>query len=211
MRAEALRSETEKMQWMSEMRAQMTAEKATPKASVVETAETMETEVQPETLSLDLKEDDLVTSVKAICKEFSLTPEGQKAKVTFRPLVDELMVEYDHEQLKHALDILLGNSVRFSPGNCQITVNIGRSGKDKAVIQIADNGIGIRDEFKAKAFEPMLGSEGIGLDKVKDIVVAHGGTIRLEDNPGGGTIFIITLSTQPEIEIEEAVMMDDEE
>ena len=104
----------------------------------------------------------------------------------------------------------MGNSVRFSPGNCQINVNLGRVGKDKAVIQVADNGIGIRDEFKATAFEPMVGSEGIGLDRVKDIVVAHGGTIRLEDNPGGGTVFVITLPVEAEVEVEEAVLMDDE-
>ncbi|MBQ4386390.1 MAG: hypothetical protein II822_02095 [Prevotella sp.] len=55
----------------------------------------------------------------------------------------------------------------------------------------------------------MLHAEGIGLDRVKDIVVAHGGTIRLEDNPGGGTIFDITLPAEPEIEVEEAVMVDD--
>ena len=48
-------------------------------------------------------------------------------------------------------------------------------------------------------------------DKVKDIVVAHGGTIRLEDNPGGGTIFIIALPANPLEVIEEAVLMDDDE
>ena len=48
-------------------------------------------------------------------------------------------------------------------------------------------------------------------DKVKDIVVAHGGTIRLQDNPGGGTIFIISLPVQPEVVIEDAVMMEDNE
>jgi signal transduction histidine kinase len=56
----------------------------------------------------------------------------------------------------------------------------------------------------------MIGNEGIGLDKVKDIVVAHEGTIRLEDNPGGGTVIVITLPIEPEVEIEEAVLMDEE-
>jgi signal transduction histidine kinase len=64
---------------------------------------------------------------------------------------------------------------------------------------LADNSIGIKDEFKATAFEPMLGSEGIGLDIVKNIIVAHGGSIRLEDNPGGGTIFFISLPVYPEV------------
>ena len=77
-----------------------------------------------------------------------------------------------------------------------------------AQIQVADNGIGIKDEYKEHAFDPMVNDGGIGLDRVKAIVEAHGGTISLADNPGGGTIFYITLPAQPEVE--EAVIMDDE-
>jgi signal transduction histidine kinase len=72
---------------------------------------------------------------------------------------------------------------------------------------VADNGIGIKDEFKEHAFDPMVNNEGIGLDRVKAVVDAHEGTIRIQDNPGGGTIFIIVLP--PAEEIEEAVLLDD--
>jgi len=202
--AESLRRETEKQHWMSEMRAQMAREKSA--FGVPDPV----SEEQHEKLLLNLKEEDLVSTIKSICKTFSATEEGQKAKLSCRSLEKELMVKIDHEQLAVAMNILLGNSVRFSPGNCQITVNLGKGDNNHAVIQVADNGIGIRDEFKATAFEPMVGSEGIGLDKVKEIIVAHEGTIRLEDNPGGGTVIVMTLPMEPEIEIEEAVMMDEE-
>jgi signal transduction histidine kinase len=78
-----------------------------------------------------------------------------------------------------------------------------------AQIQVADNGIGIKDEYKEHAFDPMVNGEGIGLDRVKSIVDAHKGTIRIEDNPGGGTIFFITLPAQPEIEVVEAEVVND--
>jgi signal transduction histidine kinase len=74
-------------------------------------------------------------------------------------------------------------------------------------IQVADNGIGIKDEFKEHAFDPMVNDEGIRLDRVKAIIEAHEGTIAIQDNPGGGTIFVITLP--PAEEIEEAVLLDD--
>ena len=202
--AENLRRETEKQHWMSEMRVQMAKEKSA--FGVPDPV----SEEQHEKLVLNRKEEDLVSTIKSICKTFSATEEGQKAKLSCRSLEKELMVKIDHEQLAVAMNILLGNSVRFSPGNCQITVNLGKGDNNHAVIQVADNGIGIRDEFKATAFEPMVGSEGIGLDKVKEIIVAHEGTIRLEDNPGGGTVIVMTLPMEPEIEIEEAVMMDEE-
>ena len=53
----------------------------------------------------------------------------------------------------------------------------------------------------------MVNGDGIGLDRVKAIIDAHDGAIRIEDNPGGGTIFIITLP--PAEVIEEAVLLDD--
>ena len=82
------------------------------------------------------------------------------------------------------------------------------TGRRRAIIQVADNSIGIKDEFKATAFDPVLEGEGIGLDKVKNIVVAHGGSVRLEDNPGGGTIFFISLPAHPEVEVVEAEVIE---
>ena len=204
MDVETLRRETEKQHWMSEMRQEMA------RKNVHEGSGDAIEEPQREQVVLNRKEEDLVVAIKGICKAFAATKEGQKAKITCRSLANELKAQIDHEQLTTALNILLHNSVRFSPGNCQITVNLGKSDQRHAVIQVGDNGIGINDEYKATVFEPMIGNEGIGLDKVKDIVVAHEGTIRLEDNPGGGTVIVITLPIEPEVEIEEAVLMDEE-
>ena len=209
MAAETLRRETEKRQWMNEMRMQLAAERAAAQQGGGRQAEP-EPVAEHKVIVLHCESRDLVTTVGNICKEFSVTPEGLKAKVSFVSLVKELPVSIDRGQLAEALNILLGNSVKFSPGNCRITVNVGRGGDSAAVIQVADNGIGIRDEYKATAFAPILSGDGIGLDHVHDIVVAHGGTIRLADNPGGGTVFTITLPAEPDIQVEEAVMLDDD-
>jgi signal transduction histidine kinase len=87
-------------------------------------------------------------------------------------------------------------------------VGLARTKDDKAQIQVADNGIGIKDEYKEHAFDPIVNGEGVGLDRVKEIIEAHGGTIHLEDNPGGGAIFVITLPMAIE-EIEEAEIIED--
>ena len=224
LRAEALRHEVEKQQWMSEVRMQIAMEGIKKKGNVNDNDNDNDNvnddgnddgnstpDSRPSTLQLTKADVDLVALLNKTCKNFSVSPEGLNAEVTCRSMVEQLEASIDKEQLVKALNILLSNSVKFSAGDCQINVNIGRVGADKAVIQVADNGIGIRDEYKAGAFEPVLGGEGIGLDKVKNIVVAHGGSIRLEDNPGGGTIFTITLPARKEIVVEDAVMLDDEE
>ena len=185
--AEQLRHETEKKQWMSELRRQMEAESGqggtTPDA---------EDEIER---PLQLEPENLTEVMSAVCKEFATSDEGLRAKLTFRSMDDTLLVDIDREQISEAIRILLSNSVKFTPNDCQISVNLGRTDSGEAMIQVGDNGIGIRDEYKASAFEPVYGGEGIGLDRVRDIVVAHGGTIRLEDNPGGGTLFVITIKT----------------
>ena len=52
--------------------------------------------------------------------------------------------------------------------------------------------IGVAEVHPWHAFDRVVDGEGIGLDRVRDIVVAHGGTIRLADNPGGGTTLYYT-------------------
>ena len=52
-------------------------------------------------------------------------------------------------------------------------------------------------------------AENLGLDKVKQIVDAHHGTIKADDNPGGGTVFTISLPIE-DADIEEAVIIEDE-
>ena len=106
------------------------------------------------------------------------------------------------------MQILCNNSVNFAHDDSLISIGLVRQQDGRIQIQVADNGIGIKDEFKEHAFDPMVNSDGIKLDRVKEIVDAHEGTIRIEDNPGGGTIIFITLP--PAEEIEEAVLLDDE-
>ena len=84
---------------------------------------------------------------------------------------------------------------------------------DRVALLVADNGIGIPEESRAHMFEPYIGDgdddKGIGLDVVKQIVDAHHGTIKADDNPGGGTVFTITLPVE-DPDIEEAVIVEDE-
>ena len=128
--------------------------------------------------------------------------------MNFLSSVDQLNVNLDEERLKEVFDTLWRNAAMFTPGDLIISVGVARTQDDKAQIQVADNGIGIKDEYKEHAFDPIVNGEGVGLDRVKDIIEAHGGTITVEDNPGGGAIFVITLPMAIE-EIEEAEIIED--
>ena len=84
--------------------------------------------------------------------------------------------------------------------------------QDKAVLRVADSGLGIPDEVKPYLFEEIIGDDDTpNLHKVFDIVEAHHGTIRAEENKGGGTLFVIELPCAEDVEVEEAVLMEDHE
>ena len=202
MEAETLRREQEKKQWMGQMRMQMAAEQQTTEQPSVEP----HTEAPKPRPQVVRQTTDIVSLLRQICDDFQHSV-GNKAKVSFVATVKELDVDIAKNEFMEAIDILLGNSVRFSPGDCRISVGVAHTSTGKAQIQVADNGIGIRDEYKEHAFDHIPGNEEMGLATVKDIVEAHDGDIRLEDNPGGGSIFYITMPVAEEIE--EAIVMEE--
>jgi signal transduction histidine kinase len=72
------------------------------------------------------------------------------------------------------------------------------------VFSIADNGIGIPDEYRKKIFQvfqhvhPSRGKgEGMGLAIVRRIIERHGGRIWFESAPNVGTTFFFTLAAAP--------------
>ena len=200
MKVETMRRELEQQQWMNEMRMKIATEQVNKQPSEG---------AKQETVKLNLTTEDLVVFIRAICEHYESPIPDKKVKVCFLSAVDQLTADFDEAKLKEILEILFRNSINFTPYDPLISVGVARIQNDMAQIQVADNGIGIKDEYKEHAFDSMVNGEGIGLDRVKSIVDAHKGTIRIEDNPGGGTIFFITLPAQPEIEVVEAEVVND--
>ena len=200
MKVEMMRRELEQQQWMNEMRMKMATEQANKQRS---------DGTAKDTVKLNLTTEDLVVFIRALCEHYESPIPDKKVKVSFLSAVEQLTADFDEAKLKEILEILFRNSINFTPYDPLISVGVARIQNDMAQIQVADNGIGIKDEYKEHAFDPMVNGEGIGLDRVKSIVDAHKGTIRIEDNPGGGTIFFITLPAQPEIEVVEAEVVND--
>ena len=78
-----------------------------------------------------------------------------------------------------------------------------RRGEDRIEIRIKDNGMGIPPEVADKIFNPFFTTKptdrgtGLGLAISSDIIRQHGGTIRVESEPGRSTEMIIGLPLQP--------------
>jgi hypothetical protein len=207
MERERLRMEMMKKQWMNEMKAQLANSAA---------QEQPQQPVQPqqpewESGSLNLQPGDLQEFMKEQCAQFK-APEGKRLKFTFFPLASDLVIPFDHDMLGQAIQILLNNSVMFSPSNCHIKVFVDKT-PNRGTIRISDNGIGLPEGAKEHMFDPVVSDDdsGVCLYIVKDIVAAHGGTVTGDDNPGGGSVYTITIPLEQDEEVEEAVLMDDED
>jgi PAS domain S-box-containing protein len=117
----------------------------------------------------------------------------------------------DEELIGRLFSNLLDNAVKFlapdRPGRIHVS---GDRAKEQAVYRVQDNGIGIEDGHMANVFklfhqlDPSRKGFGLGLSIVNRIVEKHGGTIRLESQPGRGSTFIVSLpGAQEQLEIPE--------
>ena len=163
-----------------------------------------------EKIELHRTESDIIAFLKDICDNFK-APEDKKMKISFNSPLESIPMSFDEQQIRKAVNILLDNSVRFTLSSCKVQMTVLKPSDNRVALLLADNGIGIPEESKPTMFEPYIGAdsddEGIGLDVVKQIVDAHHGTIKAEDNPGGGTVFTISLPVE-DPEIEEATIIE---
>jgi two-component system sensor histidine kinase KdpD len=107
-------------------------------------------------------------------------------------------VPMDVMQVDQALTNILENAAKFSPPGSRILVQAARW-EDTVQVRVADRGPGIPLEERASAFEPFTRGDregsatGLGLAIAHAVVTAHGGTIRIEEAPGGGTAVVFRL------------------
>ncbi len=115
---------------------------------------------------------------------------------------DDTELEIDIRLVRSALGNLVRNAVKYSrPGS---TVEIrGSIANERAVIEIEDGCGGLAPGMVEKAFAPFVrfdtgeGGFGLGLAIAKQAVDAHGGSIRVQNLPAKGCIFVLEFPVGP--------------
>jgi len=111
----------------------------------------------------------------------------------------------DKVQIQQVLLNVLRNAAEAVTDQDDRRVSLAAAAGDGFVqISVSDNGSGLPEEVRAKLFRPFVSTKrsgmGIGLSICHTIISAHRGSISAEPNPGGGTIFRITLPVAREDE-----------
>ena len=116
----------------------------------------------------------------------------------------DLTINGDEFYLISLFQNLIDNALKYAEKNTSVTISSVRQ-QSGILIQVADEGIGIKNEFKELIFERFfrIGDEetrdtkgtGLGLFLVKEIVKLHDGEITCRDNSPKGTIFEIKFNS----------------
>lgn len=100
------------------------------------------------------------------------------------------------EALFRAVRNLVENAIRHTPAGGAIEVDVAEDG----TVRVFDEGPGVPPEERETIFQRFWrrdrarpGSRGLGLAIVTRVAAAHGGTVSVEDRPGGGAVFTLRL------------------
>jgi putative PEP-CTERM system histidine kinase len=126
---------------------------------------------------------------------------ASKQAFKLRPVVElppaTLRVRAERERLTRAIGHLLQNALEATPPSGQVTLR-GFESAAQAVIEIADTGSGMEDEFiRTRLFQPFDSTKGAGMGigayECRETVRALGGQLDVDSVPGRGTRFRISL------------------
>ena len=126
----------------------------------------------------------------------------QKQIRLVKDIQDDLSLCGDEMALSQLLIILLDNAMKYSPERTTVTLRVAGV-KDRLVVEVRDEGMGVSDENKQKIFGRFFrvdkarsrsqGGLGLGLSLAWAIVRQHGGSIKVLDNKPKGMIMYVQL------------------
>lgn len=180
------------------------------------------------THQLSLSEGDIISYVHSVCNSFLLMADKKHIQFSFFSGIDTFSMAFDADKVGKIVMNLLSNAFKFTPEGGRVTVMIEHvtGTPDILEIKIADTGIGISDVDKEHIFERFYQANhkgveettgnGIGLSLVRDFVTLHEGEVKVFDNIGTGSVFVIQfpvkhVETQVQLPEETGMSAGDEE
>lgn len=149
-------------------------------------------------LALDRRSTDLCALVREITQHLERDADRAETRIDVTA-PDSLVGSWDAFRLGQVFTNLVSNAIKYAPGK-PIEVTLEEAG-DRARLRVRDRGMGIAADDQARIFERFeravssrnYGGVGLGLWISRQIVEAHGGTIRVESKPGQGSEFVVEL------------------
>ncbi len=158
--------------------------------------------MEMKTKSRELKELNIGEIVKGTTDFLELELKKRNITVTSKYQQDLPLIKADNNEITRLFTNIIGNSVKYNKDNGTINIDVSTSG-NFIVTKIADTGIGMKPEEKAKLFSEFyriknehtrsISGTGLGLSIVKRIAESYSGKVEVESEYGKGSTFTVYL------------------
>ena len=152
-------------------------------------------------INLIQSEVDIASSIEHMVKLNQSLAVQHNIKIHYHGLQQAQPMNIDITKIRQVVNNLLGNAIKYSPDDSEITCRLSIEGK-YCRFCVQDQGVGISAEDQKVIFEPFRKlsshstrekSVGLGLYIAKNIIAAHGGELSVRSEPGNGSTFCFTL------------------
>lgn len=157
--------------------------------------------IESHTIKLNISNIELNMLIDEVCNIIKPIMDKKNIKIS-KNINGEINFQGDYIKMQQVLFNIIGNALKFSPENSEITISAGIK-NNNIVIKIKDNGIGIHKKYHKKIFDKFFqvensmskteASTGLGLAISKEFVKMHNGTLTVNSEPEHGAEFIINL------------------
>lgn len=154
-------------------------------------------------LALEMKEFDIVLLAQEVLEDADFKAKGKGITLRFKDSkVPPFIVRADRERIRQVLTNLMSNSIKYGKKGGHTQMSFYQM-DNNVLIEVSDNGIGIKEEHLPRLFERFYrvdkgrsreqGGTGLGLAIVKHIIEAHKQTINARSQENVGSTFGFTL------------------
>ena len=136
-------------------------------------------------------------------------PLADKGKIDFACEIDPdvPLVQADFEKMRHVLENLCGNAIKFTPERGSVVLHISHHPEcGELWIKVSDTGIGIAKADQQRIFDRFVQADsspsrkyngtGLGLALAKEYTDMHGGAISVESEPDVGSVFTVRIPVE---------------
>jgi signal transduction histidine kinase len=172
-----------------------------------------------ETIEVLAAESDRLEQLAREFTEFGRLPEGPAAPVDYTELLAELsrtslpatmnarlvldpetpVLLGHYDPLRRAFSNILRNASEACAEHGELEIVAAPDNGGGVRIEIRDHGPGVSPEMAQRIFDPYCtgkaGGTGLGLALVKQTIEMHGGSISVQETPGGGATFVVRMGT----------------
>lgn len=151
-------------------------------------------------LKMEMEEANLISIINNSLRQNTVLAQKKGQKLSFCVDNGDAFICCDPARINQVINNIVSNAIKYSGENTEIKISVEEEA-DIYKVSISDEGMGIPEEDLDRIFERfyrvdkarsrLMGGTGLGLSIVKEIMEAHGGSVKALRNPDKGTTMIL--------------------